>query len=51
ERFAIQKVCGYAQIRMFAAVSPVMIFRFIALCLINNFNLKKEMNQTKRLIF
>ncbi|KZL70655.1 mfs siderochrome iron transporter [Colletotrichum incanum] len=50
ERVAIQQAYGYAQTRMLAAGTSVMIFGFIAVLMIKNFNLKK-MNQTKGLVF
>ncbi|GJC84209.1 siderophore iron transporter mirB [Colletotrichum liriopes] len=50
ERLAIQQAYGYAQTRMLAAGTSVMIFGFIAVFMIKNFNLKK-MNQTKGLVF
>ncbi|GKT92039.1 MFS siderochrome iron transporter MrB [Colletotrichum tofieldiae] len=50
ERLAIQQAYGYAQTRMLAAGTSVMIFGFIAVFMIKNFNLK-QMNQTKGLVF
>ncbi|KAL0944886.1 MFS siderophore iron [Colletotrichum truncatum] len=50
ERIAIQKAYGYAQTRMLAAGTSIMIFGFVALFMIKNYNLKK-MHQTKGLVF
>ncbi|CAI0645426.1 unnamed protein product [Colletotrichum noveboracense] len=50
ERIAIQNVYGYAQTRMLAAGTSVMIFGFVAMFMIKNYNLKK-MTQTKGLVF
>ncbi|KAF4930696.1 Siderophore iron transporter mirB [Colletotrichum viniferum] len=50
ERIAIQKAYGYAQTRMLAAGTSVMIFGFVAMFMIKNYNLKK-MTQTKGLVF
>lgn len=50
ERIAIQNAYGYAQTRMLAAGTSVMIFGFVAMFMIKNYNLKK-MNQTKGLVF
>ncbi|KAF3809830.1 Siderophore iron transporter mirB [Colletotrichum gloeosporioides] len=50
ERIAIQNAYGYAQTRMLAAGTSVMIFGFVAMFMIKNYNLKK-MTQTKGLVF
>ncbi|CCF34786.1 MFS siderochrome iron transporter MirB [Colletotrichum higginsianum] len=50
ERLAIQQAYGYAQMRMLAAGTSVMVFGFIAVFMIRNFDLKK-MSQTKGLVF
>ncbi|KAF5505049.1 Siderophore iron transporter mirB [Colletotrichum siamense] len=50
ERIAIQNAYGYAQTRMLAAGTSVMIFGFVAIFMIKNYNLKK-MTQTKGLVF
>ncbi|OHF01167.1 MFS siderochrome iron transporter MirB [Colletotrichum orchidophilum] len=50
ERLAIQNAYGYAQTRMLAAGTSVMVFGFIAIFMIKNYNLK-EMKQTKGLVF
>ncbi|KAF9880117.1 MFS siderophore iron [Colletotrichum karsti] len=50
ERIAIQKAYGYAQTSLLAAGTSVMIFGFVALFMIKNYNLKK-MTQTKGLVF
>ncbi|KAF5523450.1 Siderophore iron transporter mirB [Colletotrichum aenigma] len=50
ERIGIQNAYGYAQTRMLAAGTSVMIFGFVAMFMIKNYNLKK-MTQTKGLVF
>ncbi|KAJ5008235.1 Siderophore iron transporter mirB [Colletotrichum sp. SAR 10_66] len=50
ERIAIQNAYGYAQTRMLSAGTSVMIFGFVAMFMIKNYNLKK-MTQTKGLVF
>lgn len=50
ERLAIQKAYGFAQTRMLAAGTGIMVFGFIAMFMMKDYNLKK-MTQTKGMIF
>ncbi|KAF6808556.1 MFS siderophore iron [Colletotrichum musicola] len=50
ERLAIQRAYGYAQTRMLAAGTSVMVFGFVAVFMIKNYDLRK-MHQTKGLVF
>lgn len=50
ERLAIQKSYGYAQTRMLAAGTAIMVLCFIWVWMIKNFNVKK-MTQTKGVVF
>ncbi|CAH0018809.1 unnamed protein product [Clonostachys rhizophaga] len=50
ERIAIQEAYGYAQTRMLAAGTGIMVLCFIWVWMIKNFNVK-EMTQTKGMVF
>ncbi|KAM5344263.1 hypothetical protein ACJ41O_012800 [Fusarium nematophilum] len=50
ERLGIQQAYGYAQARMLASGTAIMIFAFIAVAMIRNYDLKK-MVQTKGRLF